>query len=158
MVKREMVALLASTALISLATGCAMQRANDAMASLTVSDASRPAVAREFVGTWNGWLGPAGGADGGGGNTMLAAMTLEIKDDGTYRLISTRRGRGDAAGTASTDAGVVVTNGRTVTLRSPSGQWIPLTRKGNALYGVSKHLSGYTVQMTLERGTPVEAP
>jgi len=157
MVKREIVTILASTALIVLATGCATQRSNDAVASLTASDASRSPIPHELVGTWSGWFRPVGGVDGGGGNAMEAAMTLEIKDDATYRLISTRRGRGDAAGTASNDSGVVVANGRTVTLRSSSGQRIALMRKGDALYGVTKHPSGYTIQMTLERAAP-QAP
>ena len=154
MVKREIVTLLASTALIVLTTGCATQRTNDAVASLTQSDASRSFVARELVGTWTGWFRQTGGADGGGGNAMDGAVTLEIKDDATYRLIETRRGRGDAAGTKTNDSGVVVANGRTITLKSSSGQWIPLRRNGNALYGLIQHRSGRTLQITVEREAP----
>ena len=158
MVKREIVTLLASTALIILAAGCAAQRPTGAVASLTTSDASRPAIPRELVGTWNGWFRPAG-ADGGGGNAMEGAMTLEIKDDATYRLIWTRRGRGDAAGTASNESGVVVANGRTITLQSSSGPSMSLRRNGKALYGVTKHGgSGYTIQVTVEKATAVQAP
>jgi len=149
---------LASTALIVLAAGCATQRSG-AIARLTESDASRSTVPHELVGTWSGLFRPAGGVDGGGGNAMEAAMTLEIKDDATYRLISTRRGRGDAAGTASNESGVVVANGRTITLQSSSGPSISLRRNGKALYGVTKHRgSGYTIQITVEKATPVEAP
>ena len=149
--QRRIVTLFAFIALIALAAGCAAQK-TDAVASRTVSDASRSTVPHELVGTWSGWFRPVGGVDGGGGNAMEAAMTLEIKDDATYRLISTRRGRGDAAGTASNDSGLVVANGRTITLKSSSGQWISLMRNGDALYGVSQHRgSGYTIHITVER-------
>ena len=154
MVKREIVTLLASTALIVLATGCATERTSDAVASLTQSDVSRSFVPRELVGTWSGWFRPVGGADGGGGNATDGAVTLEIKDDGTYQLVETGRGRGDMAGRKTSDSGVVVANGRTITLKSSSGQWIPLSRNGNALYGVTSHRSGRTIQITVEREAP----
>ena len=154
MVKREIVTLLAATALIVLATGCATERTSDAVASLTQSDVSRSFVPRELVGTWSGWFRPAGGADGGGGNAMDGAVTLEIKDDATYRLIETLGGRGDVVGKKTNDSGVVVANGRTITLKSSSGQWIPLTRNGNALYGIIQHRSGRTLQITVERAAP----
>lgn len=51
---------------------------------------------------------------------------LEIKDDATYRLTSTRRG------TASNDSGVVIRNGGAVLLRSSTR----LVRNGERLYGV----------------------
>ena len=154
MVKREIVTLLASTALIVLATGCATERTSDAVASLTQSDVSRSFVPRELVGTWSGWFRPAGGADGGGGNAMDGAVTLEIKDDATYKLVETLRGRGDVAGKKTNDSGIVVANGRTITLRSSSGQWISLRRNGNALYGVIQHRSGRVIQITVERAVP----
>ena len=154
MVKREIVTLLASTALIVFDTGCATERTNDAVASLTQSDVSRSFVPRELVGTWTGWFRPVGGADGGGGNATDGAVTLEIKDDGTYQLVETGRGRGDMAGRKTSDSGVVVANGRTITLKSSSGQWIPLRRNGNALYGVTNHRSGRTIQITVEREAP----
>ena len=154
MVKREIVTLLAFTALIVLATGCATERTSDAVASLTQSDVSRSFVPRELVGTWSGWFRPAGGADGGGGNAMDGAVTLEIKDDATYRLVETLGGRGDVAGKKTNESGIVVANGRTITLRSSSGQWISLRRNGNALYGVIQHRSGRVIQITVERAVP----
>ncbi len=154
MVKREIVTLLASTALIVFDAGCATERTHDAVASLTQSDVSRSFVPRELVGTWSGWFRPVGGADGGGGNATDGAVTLEIKDDGTYQLVETGRGRGDMAGRKTSDSGVVVANGRTITLKSSSGQWIPLSRNGNALYGVTNHRSGRTIQITVEREAP----
>ncbi len=154
MAKREIVTLLTSTALIVLATGCATERTSDAVASLTQSDVSRSFVPRELVGTWSGWFRPAGGADGGGGNAMDGAVTLEIKDDATYKLVETLRGRGDVAGKKTNDSGIVVANGRTITLRSSSGQWISLRRNGNALYGVIQHRSGRVIQITVERAVP----
>ncbi len=154
MVKREIVTLLASTALIVFDAGCATERTHDAVASRTQSDVSRSFVPRELVGTWSGWFRPVGGADGGGGNATDGAVTLEIKDDGTYQLVETGRGRGDMAGRKTSDSGVVVANGRTITLKSSSGQWIPLSRNGNALYGVTNHRSGRTIQITVEREAP----
>jgi len=154
MAKREIVTLLASTALIVFDTGCATERTSDAVASLTQSDVSRSFVPRELVGTWSGWFRPAGGADGGGGNAMDGAVTLEIKDDATYKLVETLRGRGDVAGKKTNDSGIVVANGRTITLRSSAGQWISLRRNGNALYGVIQHRSGRVIQITVERAVP----
>jgi hypothetical protein len=154
LLKREVVTLFASTALIVLAAGCATQRSNDAVASLTMSDASRSFVPRELIGTWSGSFRPIGGADGGGGNATDGAVTLEIKDDATYRLIETMGGRGDVAGKKTDDSGVVVANGRTITLRSSSGQWIPLSRNGNALYGLIQHRSGRSIQITVEKAAP----
>jgi hypothetical protein len=154
MVKREIVTLLASAALIVFDTGCATERTNDAVASLTQSDVSRSFVPRELVGTWSGWFRPVGGADGGGGNATDGAVTLEIKDDGTYQLVETGRGRGDMAGRKTNDSGVVVANGRGITLKSSSGPWIMLSRNGNALYGVTNHRSGRTIQITVERAVP----
>jgi hypothetical protein len=150
--QRRVVTVLGSLALIALSSGCATHR-TDAVASRTESDASRSSFPNELVGTWTGWFRPVGGADGGGGNAMAGDMTLEIKDDATYTLTSTRRGRGDAAGRVSNDSGVVVANGRGITLKSSSGQWIPLMRNGESLYGVSTHWgsSGYTMQITVER-------
>ena len=154
MVKREVVMLFASTALIVFDTGCATERTHDAVASLTQSDVSRSFVPRELVGTWTGWFRPVGGADGGGGNATDGAVTLEIKDDGTYQLVETGRGRGDMAGRKTSDSGVVVANGRGITLKSSSGQWIPLSRNGNALYGLIQHRSGRAMQITVEREAP----
>jgi hypothetical protein len=154
MVKREIVTLLTCTALIVFDTGCATERTNDAVASLTQSDVSRSFVPRELVGTWSGWFRPVGGADGGGGNATDGAVTLEIKDDGTYQLVETGRGRGDMAGRKTNDSGVVVANGRGITLKSSSGPWIMLSRNGNALYGVTNHRSGRTIQITVEREAP----
>jgi hypothetical protein len=154
MVKREIVTLLASAALIVFATGCATERTNDAVASLTQSDVSRSFVPRELVGTWSGWFRPVGGADGGGGNATDGAVTLEIKDDGTYQLVETGRGRGDMAGRKTNDSGVVVANGRGITLKSSSGPWTSLRRNGNALYGVTHHSSGRAIQITVERAVP----
>jgi hypothetical protein len=55
---------------------------------------------------------------------------LEIKDDATYRLTTTRRG------TASNESGSVVQDGGAVILRSSTGQSTRLTRKGDSLHGV----------------------
>ena len=154
MVTRAIVTLFASTALVALGAGCATQRSNDAVARLTESDAARPAVGQEFVGTWRGRFDPI--SDGGGGGASTGVMTLEIKDDATYRLTSTGVGRADAAGTVSIDTGVVRANGRSITLHSSAGQSIPLTRNGKALGTVTKR-GGFTISLTLEKEPP-QAP
>src|SRR5438552_17759046 len=105
MVKREIVTLLAATALIVFDAGCATERTHEAVASLTQSDVSRSFVPRELVGTWTGWFRPVGGADGGGGNATDGAVTLESQDDGTHRLVETGRGRGEMAGREIRDFG-----------------------------------------------------
>ena len=151
MVKCRIVTL-ASTVLIVVAAGCATQR-TDAVASLTASDASRSTIPFELVGTWNGWFRPVG-IDGGGGDSTEGAMTLEIKDDATYKLLETLGGRGDVAGKKTNDSGVVVANGRTIILKSSSGQWIPLSRNGNALYGLIQHRSGRSIQIIVEKAAP----
>jgi hypothetical protein len=158
MEQRRVMTSLGAIALITLFFGCATQK-TDAVARLTESDALRSALPNELVGTWSGRFGPVGGADGGGGNGMAGDMMLEIKDDATYRLIWTRRGRGDAAGRESNDSGVVVANGRGITLKSSSsGQWISLMRKGNALYGVIQHAgSGSTLQIGVEKDSGASA-
>jgi hypothetical protein len=58
------------------------------------------------------------------------------------------------AGKKTNDSGVVVANGRTITLKSSSGQWIPLSRNGNALYGLIQHRSGRSIQITVEKAAP----
>ena len=150
--------ILATIAVIVLC-GCATSRPTRAVASSTETDTRASTLSPDLVGTWNGWFRPSSGADGGGGNGMAGDMMLEIKDDATYRLIWTRRGRGDAAGRESNDSGVVVANGRGITLKSSSsGQWISLMRKGNALYGVIHHAgSGSTLQIGVEKDSGTSA-
>lgn len=151
MAPHRVVTSVSMIALIALFPGCAAQNTS-AVANRTESDALRSTLPHDLVGTWSGRFGPVAGADGGGGNGMAGDITLEIKDDATYRLISTRRGRGDAAGTTTNDSGVVVANGRGITLKSSSGHWISLMRKGDALYGMTAHLrTGNTIQMSVEK-------
>jgi len=137
--QRRVVTLLATVSLIALASGCATH-GTTAVASRTESDAPHAAIRKELVGTWNGWFRPVTGADGGGGNGMQGDVTLEIKDDATYRLIATGRGRADAP--RSTDSGVVVAKGRYVTLKSSSGRWTSLMLDGDELYGVTAQRGG----------------
>jgi len=152
MVERTIVMFLA-TALIALPTGCSTRESGTIAGLATASDASPSATQSKLDGTWRGWFvqtGSDGHVDGD--------VTLLIKDDATYRMISKRRGRGDIGG-ASNESGVVVSNGRSVTLKSSSGQWTSLVRKGDTLYGVIKGSSGHTLQISVERTSGVvEAP
>lgn len=149
MAQRTITSLLAA-ALVALAAGCATQKPS-ATARLTESDALPSAVADKLTGTWRGWFTQVG-SDG----HMTGDMTLVIKDDATYKLISTRWGRGDVGGRAGNDSGVVVANDNSVTLKSSSGaQWINLMRKGDTLYGVTRASSGHTIQIDMERTSSV---
>lgn len=149
MTQRTIISLLAA-ALTALAAGCATQNPR-ATARLTESDASPSSAAPTLTGTWRGWFAQVG-SDG----HVTGDMTLVIKDDATYKLISTRWGRGDVGGRPSNDSGVVVVNDRSVTLKSSSGaQWMTLMRKGDTLYGVTRASSGHTIQIDMERTSRV---
>jgi hypothetical protein len=120
----RVVAISAYTALIVLVGGCAAR--NTGMAS----GGSDPAAAvnpDQLRGTWRGEIWPIGTDST---SALNSDTILEIKDDATYRLTSTRRG------TASNDLGVVVRDGNAVILRSSTGQSIRLVRNGDDLYGV----------------------
>jgi len=141
---------LFAAALIALAAGCATQDSR-AVARLTESDASPSTAAAKFTGTWRGWFTQIG-SDG----HVTGNMTLVIMDDATYKLTSTRSGRGDVGGRPSNDSGVVVANDRSVTLRSSAGaQSITLMRKGDTLYGLTRASSGHTIQIDMERTSSV---
>ena len=136
------IGFIASIALIAL-SGCATHQGTH-VARSTESDMRPAALPTDLVGTWSGSFWPIA-ADAGGSNA-IGQVTLAIKDDGSYTLTD-RRG-------ASTRnySGVVVANGRTVTLRSSSGGWFPLRHRGDVLYGMSQdRRSGYTLQISVEK-------
>ena len=136
------IVVVASAAVIAL-SGCATDQRTTGVGRLTESDVRPSALPTDLVGTWSGSFG-ASVAQGGPG--ARGTVTLHIKEDGTYTLTE-RRG-------ASTwnYSGVVVANGRTVTLRSSSGGWFPLRHRGDVLYGMSQDLrSGYTLQISVEK-------
>jgi hypothetical protein len=145
MVPLRIFALLACSLLVLLpgcaaqSTGAGSSRSNPAVPPAAGVPTERAAA--ELVGTWRGTFHQMGG-DG----FVEGDVTLEIKDDGTYRLISTQR-----RGGSGNDSGVVAPNGRGVTLKSSSGQWTSLMRKGDTLYGVTIHSSGRPVKVIVER-------
>jgi len=122
MVDHRIVTVFASGVLIVLAAGCATERPG---AQLTASAAA--VSASQLSGTWRGEIW-AVGTDST--SVLNRAVTLEIKDDATYRLTSTRMG------TTSNDSGIAVRQGEAVILKSSTGQWIQLQRSGDKLYGV----------------------
>ena len=137
------IVFIASITLIAL-SGCATNQRTDAVARSTESDARPSALPTDLVGTWSGSFWPIA-ADSSDRNA-IGQVTLAIKDDGSYTLTE-RRG-------ASTRnySGVVVANGRTITLRSSSGGWFPLRHRGNALYGLaSDPVSGFVLQISVEK-------
>jgi hypothetical protein len=136
------IAFVASVALIAL-SGCATHQRTDGVARSTESDVRPSALPTDLVGTWSGSFAPVA-ADAGGKNAV-GSVTLVIKDDGTYTATD-RRGVSTRNYT-----GVVVANGRSITLRNSSGGWVSLRRRGDVLYGVVHDLSGYTIQIAVQK-------
>ena len=119
--------------------GCATQERTTAVAGLAESDVRPAALPTDLVGTWNGsfW------STGAHGSHRAGTITLNIKNDGSYTLT---RGASERI-----ESGVVVANGRTVTLKSSSGAWTPLTHQGETLYGMGPDASGMAVQMSVSK-------
>src|SRR5262249_16067554 len=113
----------ASAVLIVIATGCATQHTGS---ESSLADPAAAISASQLSGTWRGESWPIGSDSS---SVLNRDVTLEIKDDATYRLISTRQG----TGTASNDSGVAVPDGGTVVLRSSTGQYMRLQRNGDKL-------------------------
>jgi hypothetical protein len=137
------IVFVAGIALLVL-SGCATQERSTAVARLTESDVRPPALPADLVGTWSGSYGSF--STGGGSPDKVGNFTLTIKDDGTYTAIE-RRGA-----STRTYSGVVVANGRTITLRNSSGGWASLVHRGDTLYGlVPDRMSGYTLQVSVSK-------
>ncbi len=100
-------------------------------------------IVRTFASTALIVLASGCAAPSTGAGTSLSD-TLEIKDDATYSLISTGRG------TATNESGVVMANGRDVTLKSSTGRWTRLTRNGDALHGMATS-AGFAITIMVER-------
>jgi len=138
------IVFVATIALIVLG-GCATRAQTNAVARLTDSDVRPSALPSDLVGTWSGSFGSI--STGGGGGDVTGNFTLEIKDDGTY-TVTERRGA-----SSWNHAGIVVANGRTITLRdSSSGRWSSLVHRGDALYGVvPDRIGGATLQVSVTK-------
>jgi hypothetical protein len=145
MVQHRVVAIVIFAVFLVLTAGCAIQRPPASAGSGV--DASPANGASAIQGTWRGAFHQVGG-DG----HLEGVVTLTIRDDATYTLISTRSGGGRGP---VTDRGTVVANGRRVTLRSASGESVPLTFNGRTLYGVTRYASSHAIKIMVER---VEAP
>ena len=110
--------------LIFVSAGCAGRRTG---APNVASPAA--ATATQLSGTWRGETLPVGTDST---SVQNRDVTLEINDDSTYRLTSTRAG----TGTASSESGVAVAEKDGVVLKSSKGQSTRLQRKGNTLHGM----------------------
>jgi hypothetical protein len=132
MIHHRIATVFASGVLIVLAAGCAAER-NAGEFNLAASAAA--ATASQLSGTWRGEMWPVGTDST---SVLNRELTLEIKDDATYRMTSARPG----TGTMSNDSGVVVRDGGAVILKSSTGQTIRLQRSGDKLYGVSSSSRG----------------
>ena len=116
-------AVFAGLAFVS--AGCAGQR----LEAPNLASPAETVAANELKGTWRGETWPVGTDST---TVQNRDVTLEIKDDGTYRLTSTRAG----TGTASSESGVAVGERNGVVLKSSKGQSTRLQRKGNTLHGM----------------------
>src|SRR5436309_13021531 len=131
-------------------SGCASKVQTIDGVQSTNSDLGDAAVRSDLVGTSHVAYAPVG-SDASGGNAFGSA-TLVIKDDGTYTAIDRRKG------STRTFSGVVVANGRTITLRTSTGRWVSLMRRGDMLYGVAlDQVSGYRTLISVEKDTGVLA-
>jgi len=141
MSKRGIV-LGAGILLIAL-SGCATHQRTDVVARSTEADVRPSALPADLVGTWSGSVMPV--APSAGGSNAVGSVTITIKDDGTYTATD-RRG-------ASTRnySGVVVAKGRSITFRNSSGRSVSLRRRGDALYGVAQDMSGYALQISVQK-------
>jgi len=130
-----------ATIALMVFSGCATRAQTNAVARLTDSDVRPSALPSDLVGTWTGSFWTVGASTPGG---VEANITLTINADRTYTGTE-RRG----ASTWNT-SGVVVANGRTITLQTSSGRWVRLVHRGDALYGVlPDRISSYRVQASL---------
>jgi hypothetical protein len=124
---------------IVVAAGCAGQRTG----APNLESPAAAVTASQLSGTWRGetW---AVGTDST--SVLNRNVKLDIKDDATYRLTSTRAG----GGTVSSDSGVAVAERGAVVLKSSAGQSTRLQRKGDKLQGIVGS-GGRTMQISLEK-------
>jgi hypothetical protein len=135
---RAIATIVSSAALLSLA-GCSTTTSSSQSAGAqSAVIEQRPS---ELAGTWLGEFYQVG-AD----SQLEGQVTLEVKDDGTYKMTARRSGSG-----ATVESGVIETRGSNVTLKSTSGHWTPLQRSGERLYGMTLHSSGRPIKISVER-------
>jgi hypothetical protein len=130
MKQRTIVAVFSSAALVALA-GCSTT------SSSPPPTASSAVIEQRLAGTWHGEFYQVGGD-----SQLEGAVTLEVKEDGTYQMTAKRLG---------SESGVIETRGTTVTLKSSSGHSTPLRRSGDQLYGLTTHPNGRPIKIVLER-------
>jgi hypothetical protein len=134
---RVIVTVLSSAVLLSLA-GCSATGSSRSADTQSAVIEQRPS---ELAGIWLGEFYQVG-AD----SSLEGQVTLEVKDDGTYKMTARRSGSG-----AVVESGVIETRGSNVTLKSTSGHWTPLQRSGERLYGMTLHASGRPIKISVER-------
>jgi len=89
--------------------------------------------------------------------TTVRFRTDEVENARARSATATRRESQNDTATerrgASTRnySGIVVANGRSITLRNSSGRWVSLSRRGDALYGVAQDVSGYALQISVQK-------
>jgi hypothetical protein len=121
--QREIVTVFAIVTVVS--AGCAGQRSG----APNLDSPAAAVTASQLSGTWRGETWTVGTDST---SVLNRDVRLEIKDDATYRITSTRMG----GGSASSDSGVVVAERDAVVLKSSAGQSTRLQRKGDKLHGI----------------------
>ena len=111
--------------LIFVSAGCASQHTD----APNLASPAAAVTAGQLSGTWRGETWPIGTDST---TVQNRNVTLEIKDDATYRLTLTRAG----TGTASSESGIAVAERNGVVLKSSKGQSTRLQRKGNKLHAM----------------------
>ena len=135
------IVVVTGLAVIAL-SGCATEQRTTSFLGLTESDVRQSVLSPDLVGTWNGSFRSV--VDDGG-IRAIGILTLVIKEDGTYTLIE-RRGA-----SMWSYAGVVVDNGRAITLQPSSGSSVSLKHRGDTLYGMAHDRNGYMVHISVEK-------
>ena len=145
MPKRTYRTVLATAALIGIATGCAGPSAR------SVSDPRFAALtpSSDLIGTWRGsssWVGAFFDTDD-------SDHTLRIAADGTFTQIVTPSVGTNNQAKPSTWSGTITVDGDRVTLQTSQGPAITLIRSGsNTLYGVAEDpIVAVPVMMKLDR-------
>jgi hypothetical protein len=140
----RIIGIVAVASPVLLAAGSAAQSLG---AGSKPSEPAASVTVNELRGTWRGSFHILGAAGSNSSGDRQGDVVLEIKDDGTYKLTSTRRGA------TTSDSGTVVANGRRVNLNSSmSGRRLTLTRNGDTLFGVG--MSGQALHSS--SGNPVQ--
>jgi hypothetical protein len=131
----KILTFFAAAALSVFAVGCAAQSRSAG------SSASEPAAAIPSTDLGGTWRGSFAQVRRWSSSSIDGNVTLEMKDDGTYRLLT---------GSVPNDSGRFTADARGVTLMSSKGQSTRLARQGDTLHGMVPS-SGGVMHISVQR-------